>query len=163
MKFFLPLILTAILSFGFIFSNQAQNLSSSMKQKSETSLDTSRLLSDTPLKSPWGAVLRSAVLPGWGQVYTGHYWKAGLVFSLNAFLLGQVLRNNQRFEDTGNKNFRDRRNEFTWYFAFSYLLTMVDAYVDAYLYKFDEAMRISHQLRYREGEWLAELQLSYHF
>ena len=34
------------------------------------------LLSDNPVKSPWGATLRSAIIPGWGQVYTEHYWKA---------------------------------------------------------------------------------------
>ena len=29
-------------------------------------------------KSPWGAVWRSAVIPGWGQFYNESYWKIPL-------------------------------------------------------------------------------------
>ena len=31
-------------------------------------------------KSPWGAVLRSAILPGLGQIYNQSYWKAPIVW-----------------------------------------------------------------------------------
>ena len=34
------------------------------------------LLGDKPIKSPWGAALRSGVLPGWGQLYNDSYLKA---------------------------------------------------------------------------------------
>jgi len=40
-------------------------------------------------KSPWGAVLRSAVLPGFGQFYNESYWKIQLALYL--FLGGFII------------------------------------------------------------------------
>ncbi len=129
----------------------------------KTQLDTNRLLSDNPLKSPMGAVFRSAILPGWGQFYNNKYIKAGIAFSANTVLAYHIFWYDNRWENTGNRDFQEKRNLFTWYFALSYLLTMVDAYVDAYLYKFDEAMEISQSIDFQEGKWFAEIQFSYHF
>jgi hypothetical protein len=126
-------------------------------------LDTAVLLSDTPLKSPWGAVLRSAVVPGWGQIYTRHYFKAGIAFSINAFFIYQIYRYEMKWRDDKNEDFRNKRNRNSWYFALAYLLTMVDTYVDAYLYKFDEAMTISHQLDLRDDVWRTGLKLTFYF
>ena len=105
-------------------------------------LDTTRLLSDTPLKSPMGAVYRSAILPGWGQLYNQHHWKSAFVAALNGYMVYQIVRSDLKLDDTGNKKYRDRRSDFSWYFGLTYLLTMVDAYVDAYLFGFDKAMDI---------------------
>ena len=129
----------------------------------KTAIDTNRLLSDQPLKSPWGAVARSAVLPGWGQIYNEQYWKAGLAFSLNAFLGYHIFWYQHRWKTTGDKVYQGKRNLYTWYFSLAYLLTMVDAYVDAYLYKFDEAMDITHHIDFQEGRWRAEISVSWHF
>lgn len=126
-------------------------------------LDTALLLSDTPVKSPWGAVIRSAVLPGWGQLYNHHYVKAGLALSLNSFLAYHIYWYEKKWRDTKNKDFQGKRNLYSWYFTLGYLLTMVDAYVDAYLFEFDKAMNISQRLDVKEGSWLVELQLSIHF
>ncbi len=126
-------------------------------------LDTARLLSDETLKSPWGAVARSAVLPGWGQVYTENYLKAALFFSINAFFVYQIYRYEMLWRDGKNEAYRIKRNQHTWYFALSYLLTMVDAYVDAYLYKFDDAMNIAHQFQFEEGIWISKLEFTVHF
>ena len=105
-------------------------------------IDTARLLSDKPVKSPWGAVLRSAVLPGWGQVYNKKYIKGVFAASLDGVLFSQILHNQNQWEKTGDRNFFNRRNDFYWYFGISYLLTLVDAYVDAYLFGFNKAMDI---------------------
>lgn len=126
-------------------------------------VDTNRLLSDQPLKSPMGAVYRSALLPGWGQVYTEHYLKAAVAFSVNSFLLYNALNYHRRWRDTGNRDFQAKRNLFTWYFGLSYFLTMVDAYVDAYLYKFDEAIEISQHFENRDGKWFGTVQFTFHF
>jgi len=128
-----------------------------------TQLDTAKLLSDDPVKSPWGAVARSALLPGWGQIYTEHYLKAPLYFSINAYFAYQIYHYEMLWRDEKNEGFRSKRNQFTWYFALSYLLTMVDAYVDAYLYKFDDAMRIAHHLNFQEGAWASQVELSIQF
>ncbi len=127
-------------------------------------LDTARLLSDRPLKSPWGAVLRSAVLPGWGQIYTHQYFKAVIAFSVNSFLVYQIYNFEQKWRDEKNESFRSKRNLYSWYFTLSYLLTMVDAYVEAYLYKFNTAMQISHRLDLKEDGFCGgELVLSLSF
>ena len=128
----------------FASETRALGLQDTLQVKSgEGKTDTLRLLSDQPVKSPWGAVLRSAILPGWGQVYNQKYIKAGVVFSVNAALLWQILDYNKKWEDTKSESFRDRRNLYTWYFGLAYLLTLVDAYVDATLFGFDDAMEIS--------------------
>jgi len=74
-----PLIFSVLLLFlltGRVLSGEFFILPSDSLTTQQTVIDTNRLLSDEPLKSPWGAVARSAVLPGWGQVYNEQYWKA---------------------------------------------------------------------------------------
>ncbi|NOX38539.1 MAG: hypothetical protein GXO78_13490 [Calditrichaeota bacterium] len=106
-------------------------------------IDTLKLLSDQPLKSPTGAMLRSAVLPGWGQVYNHQYAKAVLVFGVNALLLQRVVYYHRQWRSTRIRAYQEKRNTFTWYLGLAYVLTIVDAYVDAYLFEFDTAMDIS--------------------
>jgi hypothetical protein len=123
-------------------------------------LDTATLLSDKSLKSPWGAVARSAIMPGWGQIYTEQYVKSVLAFSLNGFLVYQIYNYEQKWREEHNEGYRAKRNLYTWYFSLAYLLTMVDAYVDAYLYKFDEAIKISYHLEKQEEIWISALEVS---
>ena len=106
-------------------------------------IDTMRLLSDRPLKSPMGALLRSAVIPGWGQFYNEQYAKGVLVLGVNAVLIQRVFYYHNQWRKTRNRAFQDKRNTFTWYWGLAYILTLVDAYVDAYLFEFDTAMEIS--------------------
>jgi len=101
------------------------------------------LFSDKPLKSPWGAALRSAMLPGWGQIYTRSYWKAAGFFMANLYLAFRAHQADINYRSTGQIKYRDERSKFSWYFGAAYLLTMADAYASAYLYKFDEAMKLT--------------------
>ncbi|MFZ1520146.1 MAG: DUF5683 domain-containing protein [Ignavibacteriaceae bacterium] len=101
-------------------------------------------------KSPWGAVVRSAIVPGWGQIYNESYWKAPIVWGVMGWFVYAWVDNNNNYIDyknlylqSGNsldleyRNFyRDQRDEFAIYFALTYFLTLVDAYVDAHLYDF---------------------------
>jgi len=101
-------------------------------------------------KSPWGAVLRSAVLPGFGQFYNESYWKIPVIWGVGAlFISGWVYNNNlyqdnkNLFIDTGNSLYklnrdfyRDQRDNFTIYLVILYVLNLVDAYVDAHLFDF---------------------------
>ena len=101
-------------------------------------------------KSPWGAVARSAVVPGLGQFYNESYWKIPVIWGVGAlFISGWVYNNNfyndykDLFIETGNNNdksyrdfYRDQRDNFTIYLILLYLLNLVDAYVDAHLYDF---------------------------
>ncbi len=101
------------------------------------------LLSDKPLKSPWGAALRSAMLPGWGHMYTKSYWKAAAYFAVNGFLLYKAREADRDYRATGNVSYREQRSTYSWYLGVAYFLSMADAYANAYLYKFDEAMRLT--------------------
>jgi hypothetical protein len=102
-------------------------------------------------KSPWGAVLRSAVIPGFGQFYNESYYKIPIIWGLGAWFVYGWIKNNDDyvtnknlFIDTGletykfyRDSFRDQRDNFTIYFVLLYLLNLVDAYVDAHLFDFN--------------------------
>jgi len=121
-------------------------------------------------KSPWGAVLRSAVLPGWGQFYNHSYWKIPVIWGGTAALVyGWIDRNNLTVkyrdlynqslaEDSqGNSDFKqlrefykDQRDVFAVFIGLTYFLNLVDAYVDAHLFDFDVTDdNIIHQPEFR--------------
>lgn len=101
-------------------------------------------------KSPWGAVLRSALIPGWGQIYNESYWKAPIVWGITGWFVFAWIDNNNKYIDNKNIYFetgidrfkrlrdfyRDQRDEFAIYIALTYFLNLVDAYVDAHLFDF---------------------------
>jgi hypothetical protein len=107
-----------------------------------------------PLKSTTGAVLRSMVIPGWGQFYNESYVKAaGFALLQGTLIVSASHENDQmmRFKTGGDfrleKFYRNSRNKLLWWLAGTILLSMGDAYVDAHLYKLD----ISPDLSYDRG------------
>lgn len=102
-------------------------------------------------KSPWGAVARSAVIPGWGQFYNESYWKIPLIWGTAAWFVYNWVDNNKLYKNYKSlyqtseleyyrrlRNFyRDQRDKFTIYLGLLYLLNLVDAYVDAHLFDFN--------------------------
>lgn len=118
-------------------------------------------------KSPWKSVLYSAVLPGLGQFYNESYWKVPVILSIGGYLGYVVVKNHNKFLDYRDQYaasqtpenpegdlrlrsyrefYRDQRDQFLLYFAFYYLITLVDAYVDAHLYDFDVSENIRFTL-----------------
>jgi hypothetical protein len=101
-------------------------------------------------KSPWGAVLRSAVIPGWGQFYNESYWKIPVVWGFAGWFIYNWINTNDKYitnrdiyiqtdEDIYRRRrdfYRDQRDNFAIYLALTYLLNLVDAYVDAHLFDF---------------------------
>ncbi len=101
-------------------------------------------------KSPWTAVLMSVAIPGAGQIYNESYWKAPIIWGLAGWLVYNWVQNNNSYKEnrdiylkTGNENYRklrtfyrDQRDLFTIYMGLTYLLNLVDAYVDAHLFDF---------------------------
>jgi hypothetical protein len=101
-------------------------------------------------KSPWGAVLRSAIIPGWGQIYNHSYIKAPVIWGAAAwFIYGWHFYNDyyQRYKDLykqyNYKGYRDsrelnhdERDMFAVYLGLLYIMNLVDAYVDAQLFDF---------------------------
>ena len=102
-------------------------------------------------KSPWFAVLQSAVVPGLGQIYNESYIKAPLIWGAAALLVYGWIYNDDLYKDNGNLYqqsqieryktlrtfYRDQRDLFTIYLGLLYLLNLVDAYVDAHLFDFN--------------------------
>jgi hypothetical protein len=109
-------------------------------------------------KSPWGAVARSAILPGLGQIYNESYWKAPVIWGVLGYFVSVWINQNNLYKkygdlyddsitgDNANGNseylrlrefYRDQRDEFAIYIVLTYLLNLVDAYVDAHMFDFD--------------------------
>ncbi len=126
-------------------------------------------------KSATVAMLASMVLPGAGQIYNESYWKAPVVWGFGAYFYSVYRDQNTQYQFfrseyaasvdstntegiTGLKKQRDfyfsQRNTFGWYLAITYVLTLVDAYVDASLFNFE----VSPDLQ-PHGEWKATLHI----
>lgn len=101
------------------------------------------LLGDEPLKSPWGATLRSAILPGWGQLYNESYLKAAGYLLIDGYLFYRIRQADIHYRDSKETKYLEDRSRYSWYFGVAYFLTMADAYAGAYLYKFEEAMQVT--------------------
>jgi len=120
-------------------------------------------------KSPWGAVGRSAVLPGWGQFYNEDYWHIPVIWGFLGWFGSQWILNNNNYktyrdnfiqtEDFNDKRkrdfYRDQRDQFTIYIAITYLLNLVDAFVGAHL--FDFSVEEDYLMR------TPRLKVTYHF
>ncbi len=106
-------------------------------------------------KSPWGAVARSAILPGLGQIYNHSYWKAPIVWGFAGYFIYHWINYHNKYKDwqerysatvaqkSPNNNFkyyrdfyRDNRDLFTIYLGLTYFLNLIDAYVDAHFFGF---------------------------
>ncbi|GBE30593.1 MAG TPA: hypothetical protein ENH10_01110 [Bacteroidetes bacterium] len=105
-------------------------------------------------KSPVGAALRSAAIPGWGQLYVDNWMFAVVFAGVDAGLIYGTFVQHDRYlgalEDAeGAKRdddrillersanfYRDDRNKLGWYIAGITLLASLDAYVEAHLHDF---------------------------
>jgi len=110
---------------------------------------------------PFFVMVRSAVVPGWGQVYNHKFLKAGMVVAGEGFLGYKAWQELQRENDAvsrldavGQAGFRPGDPEYTdalldvethknrkinwiWWGLAAHLVSMVDAYVDAHLASFE--------------------------
>ncbi len=112
--------------------------------------DSLRISQDTTLarafrpekKSPKGAAFRSLAIPGWGQYYNGQKIKAALALAAELGEIGTAIYWNVQANGTDDARaqfiYRDYRNQALWFLAGTILVSMLDAYVDAHLFDFDE-------------------------
>jgi hypothetical protein len=107
-------------------------------------------------KTPHWAAARSLLLPGWGQVYTGHKTKAVLVAAAQGtlFTLWQIEKRagDREYEkyietqDSGHLLESDRHDSradsyLSWTIIATFL-SAVDAYIDAHFYGFEDKVRM---------------------
>ncbi|MGC9341713.1 MAG: DUF5683 domain-containing protein [Bacteroidales bacterium] len=126
---------------------------------------------DTSSKDPQKAALYSALLPGWGQIYNEKYWKLPIVYAGFGTFIYFIDRNSRYYKDLRQKlidpdyEMKYFEGDFTedqltrgkdlykrWRDlsiigtgAF-YILQIIDATVDAYLFDWDVGEDISLRL-----------------
>lgn len=105
---------------------------------------------------PFLVMARSAIVPGWGQVYNRQPLKAVLVVAGEGFLTYKIFQELQRQNDAIDRQaatiaetperaaavadeltHRNRKIDWIWWTAAAHLLQMADAYVDAHFLNFD--------------------------
>jgi hypothetical protein len=98
-------------------------------------------------KSPSGAMLRSVLIPGWGQWYSDQKLKAVIVFGIELALIGNAVYYHQLAVKSQTSEdqifYEDYRSRFTWYTVGFHLLNILDAFVDAHLWSFDAGPDLS--------------------
>ena len=95
---------------------------------------------------PRSVLIRSAVLPGWGQYYNKKPLKALFFAATSAGLLGSVVAEQNSLNDARTPEEHEdraaRRNTRLLFFALSVTFSALDAYVDAHLSDFVAAEKV---------------------
>jgi hypothetical protein len=99
--------------------------------KDSLARDTSRIITDTLRKKqhdPRKATIKSAIIPGWGQIYNGKYWKVPLVYAAIGIPAYTFFYNKKWYDRTrmaakmisstppDTANYKSRVNEQLWVF-----------------------------------------------
>ena len=86
-----------------------------------------------------------SLIPGMGQVYNGKLFKSAIVIGLEIVAYNACLNNLDIYNNYGDGNYPlrkhrylEKRNKYTWWVGIIYVYAMIDAVVDAHLYKFDD-------------------------
>ena len=88
-------------------------------------------------------MLRSAILPGWGQFYNNEPLK-GIAFGtvelgLLSWLIAEHIASEEARKSNDEPSYQlhsQRRLDLIWYTSAAWLFGLLDAYVDAYLFSF---------------------------
>ncbi len=104
---------------------------------------------------PFLVMARSAIVPGWGQVYNRQPLKAVVVVAGEGFLTYKIFQELRRENDAIDRqvaaatteeflaaqadeiDHQNRKTDWIWWTAAAHLLQMADAYVDAHFLNFD--------------------------
>ncbi len=97
----------------------------------------------------------SLVIPGGGQFYNESYYKAAFVFALEGYFIGRTIYHHDRtnhyydrmqetsgaeqdfYESQYNRYYRRRQNDY-WWLGTTVFLSIVDAFVDAHLFNYQQ-------------------------
>ncbi len=111
--------------------------------------------SSAPRAKPFGVMLRSAVVPGWGQFYNRKYAKGVVVVAGEGFLAYKAWDEFRQEKDAAAKAavsvddaeyqaalgdralHENRKINWIWWGVAAHFIQMVDAYVDAHLASFE--------------------------
>jgi hypothetical protein len=144
-----------------ITTNNRNNI---LTSKDSVSYNQSKLT-----KSPVGALWRSFVFPGWGQIYVENYWKAPIFIAGVGASVYFIIWNNQKYKYYQNQYdeltvsdpdntyelerlksqkeyYRDNRDKSYFFLGATYILAAIDAYVGAHLFDFNVDDNLSIRL-----------------
>ncbi|TFB12308.1 hypothetical protein E3V55_00915 [Candidatus Marinimicrobia bacterium MT.SAG.3] len=127
----------------------------------------------TPIKSksPKGAMIRSAIFPGWGQVYNKKYTKALVYLGGELYFASRYISLDDKIKklvDDGEDELtiedkEHERNGWLWLLGAGYLLALGDAFVDAHLYGLYDDKKLSVRLRTVDRSGSLQMQLNFTF
>lgn len=106
---FLLIILLFLISLPCSFAEESENaaqedVSKEIEAANEAEKEAQKEAESEKLISPIGAVVRSAIFPGWGQIYSRSYIRSGLiVLSIGGSAVGALL---------AERSFRSRYNAY---------------------------------------------------
>ena len=108
--------------------------------------------------APFWVMMRSVAVPGWGQAKNGQWAKAVLLGGTETGFVVAAIREDQLAADAQDKAHenpdeawfwtdqaeahKSRKRDYVWWGAFTLLLSMGDAYVDAHLKGFDAEFKV---------------------
>jgi len=147
-------------------------ISAQMASKKFSISDDNDLNDSYSKRSPKGAMIRSLILPGWGQIYNRKFIKAlvflgGETYFMSRFLdLNDELRTLERTSGVSASDIEDKeqeRNGWGWLFGAGYFLAMGDAFVDAHLDGVSIDEEFSVKLLSNKQKSRLSLQLQYNF
>lgn len=102
-------------------------------------------------QQPTVALVKSAIIPGWGQLGNHSYFKAVLFAGLETWFVSSAVHYGRQAKDARRNyesstelsarqdwyylydNKRKNRNKFAWFAGLTIFISMFDAYVDAHL------------------------------
>lgn len=102
---FLLIILLFLISLPCSFAEESENAAQEdVSKEIEAANEAKKEAESEKLISPIGAVVRSAIFPGWGQIYSRSYIRSGLiVLSIGGSAVGALL---------AERSFRSRYNAY---------------------------------------------------
>ncbi len=102
------------------------------------------------LHNPMGAMWRSLLFPGWGQLYNRKYLKALILGGTEIGFIYGIIYQNDRYRNARGEGdtvraafYKDDRNRLSWWLAGIILYSMADAYADAHLWDFELSPELS--------------------
>ncbi len=99
-------------------------------------------------QDPATAAKWALIFPGVGQIYTGHYVKAGILAGLELAAIWRFNANRIQYRDFSDDmalkkhRYLEKRNKYAWWAGFIYIYGLLDAVVDAHLSTFDQVMEV---------------------
>lgn len=112
-----------------------------------TRKDSSKIRLQPKRASPRSVMLRSLLVPGWGQYYNRQYIKAALACGAEVGLVATAIYWNRKANGASDREtklfYQNNRNTANWFLLGTVLFSMLDAYVDASLADFDESPDLS--------------------